>query len=71
MWNSIDIRSSTTPSVFSEFVKTVAISRFSKLFVHKAELQTLFRTENRTRESIKLVWKCCQNEINEFNEKVS
>ena len=52
---------------FSEFIKTVDICRFSKLFVHIAELQTLFRTENRTPESTKSAWKCCQNEINEFN----
>ena len=56
---------------FSAFIKTADISRFSKLFVHIAELQTLFRTENRTPESIKSAGKCCQNEINEFNEAVS
>ena len=56
---------------FTEFIKTVDISRFSKLFGHIAELHTLFRTENRTPESIKSVWKCCQNEINEFNEAFS
>ena len=37
---------------FSEFIETVDISRFSKLFLHVAELQKLFRTENRTPESI-------------------
>ena len=36
---------------FSEFIKTVDIS----------ELQALFRTENRTPESIKSARKCCQN----------
>ena len=56
---------------FSVFIKTIDISRFSKLFVHIEELQTLFRTENKTPESIKSAWKCCQNEINKFNEAVS
>ena len=56
---------------FSEFIKTVDISKFSKLFVHIAELQTLFRTENGTPESIKSAWTCCRNEINEFNEAFS
>ena len=56
---------------FSEFIKAVDISRFSKLFLHIAQLQTLFRTENRTPESIKSAWKCCQNEINELNEAFS
>ena len=54
-----------------EFIETIEISRFSKLFVHLAELQTLFRTKNRTPESIKSAWKCCQNKTNEFNEAFS
>ena len=52
----------------SKFIKAIGISRFSKLLVHIAELQRLFRTENRTPEYIKSAWKCSKNEINEFNE---
>ena len=33
---------------FSKFIETVDISRFLKLFVHIAELQTLFKIENIT-----------------------
>ena len=37
-----------------------------------AELQTLFRTENRTPESIKLAWKCFQNEaVSLFKDRCS
>ena len=46
---------------FSEFIKTVDIS----------ELQTLFRTENWTPESIESACKCCQSKINESYEAVS
>ena len=46
---------------FSEFIKTV----------DKSELQTLFRTENWTPESIESACKCYQNKINESNEAVS
>ena len=55
----------------NEFIETVEISRFSKLFARLAELQTLFRTKNRTPENIKSAWKCCQNKTNEFNEAFS
>ena len=55
---------------FPEFIETINISKFSKMFVHIAELQTLFRAEDRTPGSTTSAWKCCQNEINEFNKLV-
>ena len=49
---------------FSKFLETVDTSRFSDLFQHIAELQTLFKNINETAESIKSTWESCQNEMN-------
>ena len=48
---------------FSIFLETVDTSRFSDLFQHIAELQTLFKNKNETTESIKSTWESCQNEV--------
>ena len=55
---------------FSKFLETVDTSRFSDLFQHIAELQTLFKNINETTESIKSTWESCQNEMHEFIEVV-
>ena len=55
---------------FSKFLETVDTSRFSDLFQHIAELQTLFKNINETTESIKSTSQSCQNEMNEFIEAV-
>lgn len=52
-------------------LQIIDIWRFSRLFVNIVELRTLFRAENRTPEIVESAWKCCQNEINEFDEAVS